>query len=619
MCGIAGIYSVNTAGQDKLARMTDRIAHRGPDGEGHWLSSDGKVALGHRRLSIIDLSDDGKQPMHFADRYVITFNGEIYNYLELREGLEKEGVIFKSKTDTEVLLALYALFGPACLQKLDGMFAFVIYDKQERKLFGARDRFGEKPFYYYFDKGNEFVFASEIKSLLAVGIDKAVNNTMLANFLVSNYYINNPQNLQHTFYKHILKLPAASYFTLDHRFELRIEEYWQVKPSAINESITFEEAREEFRHLLSQSVNYRLRSDVPVGSSLSGGLDSSSIVCLINQANKSQHIKQNTFSARFKDFNKDEGAFMQKVIDKTGASAYFTWPGEEGFIRDFDDLLYHQDEPFPSASIYAQYCVMKKAREENVTVLLDGQGADEILAGYEYYLQTYLNGLKQSGNAAYTSERELIINNNANFILQPGDVFQKPGLSLKTLVKNAVRPAYKLINPGKYSTAANKPVPLLTDEFTASLGKGWKYDFSYDQTNVKEHLWHSVKYHNLEDLLRFSDRNSMAHSREVRLPFLNTKLVEFMFTLPAEFLIQKGWTKYIMREALKDLLPPEITWRKDKIGYEPPQKKWLQNPRFVSKTAQQKDLLIKLGIINKHYALTEDNNWSVLMTQNLLA
>lgn len=617
MCGIAGSYSKSKISLESIVRMTDAMSHRGPDGDGLWLNDEQNLGFGHRRLSIIDLSDEGKQPMHFADRYVITFNGEIYNYLELRQELEKQGVRFKSKTDTEVLLALYAEYGADCLQKLDGMFAFVIYDKQSKTVFGARDRFGEKPFFYHYEAGKSFAFASEIKALMAFGVGKDVNDQMLANFLLSNYSINNPQTLSDTFYKKILKLPAASYFMLDAELNFTIKEYWKINPFESNRDILFGEAKEEFKYLLAQSVNYRLRSDVPIGSSLSGGLDSSSIVCLINEENKDQRIRQNTFSARFKDFNKDEGKFIRMVIDKTNASYHDTWPDEEGFITDFDDLLYYQDEPFPSASIYAQYCVMKKAKEANVTVLLDGQGADETLAGYEYYLQTYLNGLKKNQPGKYAEEHNFIVGNNANFVPALAEQVSAPGISLKSLVKNTIRPLYKAIHPKKYNSVAGRPVGLLTDTFRESLGHEWQYRYSFDTDHVKSHLWHSVKYNNLEDLLRFSDRNSMAHSREVRLPFLNTKLVEFLFTLPAEFLIQKGWTKYILRESLQDILPAEIAWRKDKIGYEPPQKKWLQNPVFVSKIQQRKEDLIKRGIINKDFGFTEDHDWSILMTQNL--
>lgn len=617
MCGIAGLYSKSKISQESIVRMTDAISHRGPDGDGLWLNDEQNLGFGHRRLSIIDLSDEGKQPMLFADRYVITFNGEIYNYLELRKELEEQGIRFRSKTDTEVLLALYAEHGVDCLHKLDGMFAFVIYDKQSKIVFGARDRFGEKPFFYHYEAGKSFAFASEIKALLAFGVERDVNDQMLANFLLSNYSINNPQTLSDTFYKKILKLPAASYFMLDAELNFTIKEYWKINPLESNRNILFGEAKEEFRYLLAQSVNYRLRSDVPIGSSLSGGLDSSSIVCLINEENADQRIRQNTFSARFKDFNKDEGRFIQQVIDKTNASSHFTWPDEEEFITDFNDLLYFQDEPFPSASIYAQYCVMKKAKEANVTVLLDGQGADETLAGYEYYLQTYLNGLKKNQPGKYAEEYDFIVGNNANFVPPLAEQVSAPGISLKSLVKNTIRPLYKVVNPKKYASVADRPLGLLTDTFRESLGHEWQYRYIFDTDHVKSHLWHSVKYNNLEDLLRFSDRNSMAHSREVRLPFLNTKLVEFLFTLPAEFLIQKGWTKYILRESLQDILPTEIAWRKDKIGYEPPQKKWLQNPVFVSKIQQRKEDLIKRGIINKDFGFTEDHDWSILMTQNL--
>ncbi len=622
MCGIAGIYSKFKIDKVQVVRMTDAIAHRGPDGAGLWMNDAGNLGLGHRRLSIIDLSDNATQPMHYQDRYVITFNGEIYNYLELKKELIADGFSFNSSSDTEVLIALYAKYKERCLEKLDGMFAFVIYDKQEKKLFGGRDRFGEKPFYYHLDDNKNFVFASELKALFAYGISKTVNREMLANFLLSNYAISNPQSLEQTFYEKIYKLPAASYFTIDDNFNLGIKNYWSIDINATNDKINFNEACEEFRFLFNTSVMNRMRSDVPIGSSLSGGLDSSSIVSTISHQHINHTINQNTFSARFANFEKDEGKYIQYILDQTKCHSHFTWPDGEGFERDFNDLLYFQDEPFPSASIYAQYCVMKKAKEQGVIVLLDGQGADEILAGYEYYLQTYLNQLSFSNSNQLQTEYNYISSQhqNYNFVLPTQSQLADPRISLKDLVKGSLRPIYKLVNPNKYKhlSTVDSKLSLLTADFLERLGTEWKYKYLYNHENVKNHLWYSVKQHNLEDLLRFSDRNAMAHSREVRLPFLNANLVEFIFTLPIEFLIQKGWTKYILRASMESILPSEIAWRKDKIGYEPPQKKWLETFNFQNRIEVNKQFLIKEGYINKAYHFSEDHNWSILMSEILL-
>ncbi|HWY12494.1 MAG TPA: asparagine synthase (glutamine-hydrolyzing) [Bacteroidia bacterium] len=622
MCGVAGILSKEKTNVQSLKKMTDAIAHRGPDGEGQWLNPSANIALGHRRLSIIDLSDNASQPMHSADgRYTMVFNGEIYNYIELKEQLLRSGHKFKTESDTEVLLKLYEIEKENCLQKLDGMFAFAIWDENEKTLFSARDRFGEKPFYYYYEPGKQFMFASEMKAIFALGVKKEINNEMLYNFIQSSFYITSPTDRSQTFYNTIKKLPPAHFLILNESLELSIKKYWSLDNIQIDTNISFEEAKEKYTELFYRSVQRRLRSDVPVGSSLSGGLDSSSIVCVINDLNKERKIKQNTFSARFANFHRDEGDFIQKVIDKTNVQPFFTWPDEEGFLDNFDKLLYHQEEPFPSASIYAQYCVMQKAKEENVTVLLDGQGADEILGGYEYYLDFYLSSIYLEQPSEYKKQLHEFRNlhKHMQFIdLTEAPPVLKPVIKEKTLtdkVKDVIRPAYKLVNPGKYKRIMEKvPVPGFFDkEFTANFNKNIGYDFVYHGTDLNGYLRHSVTTNNLEDLLRFCDRNSMAHSREVRLPFLSHELVEFIFSLPPEFKIHNGWTKYLMREAMKDILPEEITWRVDKIGYEPPQKKWLATKKVVDSTNDAFELLKSKHILDKNAIMEDHHKWPVLM------
>jgi asparagine synthase (glutamine-hydrolysing) len=626
MCGIAGILSADKCYKASLKQMTDAISHRGPDGEGQWLDENAMVALGHRRLSIIDLSDNAAQPMHSIDgRYTIVFNGEIYNYVELKEPLVKAGHKFKNESDTEVLLKLYELEGEKCLQKLDGMFAFAIWDNSEKTLFCARDRFGEKPFYYHYQASKKFLFASEMKAIFTQGVDKGINNEMLYNFIQSSFYITSPTDRSLTFYNSIKKLPPGHFLKLNKDLELKISQYWSLDKTEIDPSISFEQAKEKYVDLFYSSIKRRLRSDVPVGSSLSGGLDSSSIVCAINDLNKEKKIKQNTFSARFANFHRDEGNYIQKVIDKTNVEPFFTWPDEEGFLRDFDKLCYHQEEPFPSASIYAQYCVMQKAKEEGVTVLLDGQGADEILGGYEYYFDFYLRSLYLSDPSEY--KKQLHEFRNLHKHIQFPDLTEVPVAvkpiikerSLTDKVKDVIRPAYKMINPGKYKRIMERiPVPGFFDkEFTAQFHKNISYDFLYHGTDLNGYLKYSVTTNNLEDLLRFCDRNSMAHSREVRLPFLNHELVEFLFTLPDSYKLHNGWSKYIMRETMKTILPDEITWRVDKIGYEPPQKKWLAAQKVVDSTNDAIQLLKSKHIIDKNAIIEEHHKWPVLMSAYL--
>ncbi|HEX8399465.1 MAG TPA: asparagine synthase (glutamine-hydrolyzing) [Pyrinomonadaceae bacterium] len=622
MCGIAGIVSrKGQLEQAQLKRMTDAIAHRGPDGEGAWINFSGNAALGHRRLAIIDLSESGRQPMFYANgRFSITFNGEIYNYLELRDDLEKRGFKFKSTSDTEVLLALFAEKGEKCLAELDGMFAFAIWDEQEQSLFAARDRFGEKPFYYaIYD--NTFYFASEMKALWAAGVPRAVSNRMLYNYLTAgNMY--NPHDLSQTFYEGIFKLKAAHYFFISPQ-ELKIEQtcYWNLDYKTVKQNISDDEAAEEFRFLFNESVKRRLRSDVPVGSSLSGGLDSSLVVCTIDRLNAEKPVRQATFSARFPGFAKDEGKYMQAVIERTNAESHFVYPDDFGLVENLEKLFHHQEEPFGSASIYAQFCVMQLAKENNVTVLLDGQGADELLAGYHPYFEDYFRDLAVRDKKTWRQEQQA-------FYDTYGAKINGDGFNLKETVRRFLPAVLK-------DKARSVRHRLQKTNGSGFLDSGFQQefsDFSFSfpprPDNLPESLYRSTTGGSLEELLRYADRNSMAHSREVRLPFLYHRLAEFLFSLPSNFKIRNATTKYIMREAFKDILPAEIVNRTDKIGYEPPQKSWLANPRIVQMVDEAASLLSEASILNKDAqrfisrreaktSIFNSYNWKMLMAANL--
>lgn len=594
MCGIAGIFNSDRSqvSQQRLRQMTDKIAHRGPDGDGHWINASGKVGLGHRRLSIIDLSEAGSQPMHYFDRYTIVFNGEIYNYIELKEQLLKKGYTFCNHTDTEVLMALYHDQREACLQEVDGMFAFVIYDKEEKTLFCARDRFGEKPFYYAYEPGKQFVFASEMKALWAAGIPRTVNGRMLYNYLQFRM-VQNPLDSSETFYKGIRKLKAAHYLKISEATGLIAKEkkYWAIELSHKLE-VTPEAAAEKFSDLFSTSVKRRLRSDVPIGSSLSGGLDSSLVVMTIDQLKQGTSQVQKTFSARFPGYIKDEGRYMQMVIDRCKVEPFFTYPDDENMLQALDNVIYHQEEPFGSASICAQYMVFQLAKKNNVTVLLDGQGADEILAGYHVYFPTFFSELKKTDKRLYQQQwatyQALHSQNNIN------TRFKK---DVKYYLKQYATP---LVNKAKeiHRSYTQKTNPAFNNEFYQTYSRDY-----FQKTEVfdslNESLLASTSNLGLEELLRYADRNSMAHSLEVRLPFLNHEMVEFIFSLPATYKLKDGWTKWLMRYTFQNLLPEEIAWRKDKIGYEPPQKNWMKSPFIQDMIWEKRKLLVQHGILNE--------------------
>lgn len=570
MCGIAGIYGGHRKIRNSdLELMGSKLAHRGPDGEGTWIGESDNIGFLHRRLSILDLSENGKQPMHYADnRYTITFNGEIYNYIEIKETLVEKGYTFHSTSDTEVLMALYAEKGEKFIYDLDGMFAFAIWDNLEKKLFLARDRFGEKPLYYTFIDG-AFCFASEMKALFAIGASKQTSPDRVYQYLQSNVLIDE-HDIESTFYTSIKQLDAANYMIVKDSAIRTTRKYWSLDNIEVNNSLSLEDAAERCKELLTKSIRLRLRSDVPVGSSLSGGIDSSAIVLIANQLKEKDQI-QNTFSARFNNFKKDEGKFIDMVVGKApNISSHNVWPDSEKLIEEIGMLAYHQEEPFYSGSQYNQYCVMRLAKEYNTTVLLDGQGADEQLGGYLHYYHHHLTHLITSNLPEFFRERS----------------------------------SYQQIHKGLQPYRIPRRLPLWY--LKKVFGKG-KYRY---EDNVRSLLLKDTTTTGLKALLRYGDKNSMAFSREVRLPFLSHELSEFIFSLPVEFILRRGWTKFILRKAVEDIVPPEISWRKDKIGYEPPQENWLLKLKPIIDEYKSRTNYLDL---TDGRAVTEIVDWKWLM------
>ncbi|MCW3108966.1 MAG: asnB, partial [Segetibacter sp.] len=546
MCGIAGILSPNTTNvsRQRLQKMTDAIQHRGPEGDGFWINAEGTAGFGHRRLSIIDLSEAGSQPMHYLDRYTITYNGEIYNYIEIKEALVKKGYLFASHCDTEVVLAAYACYGKECLQYFDGMFAFAIWDNQEKCLFCARDRFGEKPFYYHYSyPRNQFVFASEMKALWAAGIHKKMDNEMLLNYLTLGW-VQNPVNKQQTFFEDILSLPPSHYlfYKIGDSNEpyLEVRSYWDIDKETEISDCSNDFVKGKFLDLFTTSVQRRLRSDVAIGSSISGGLDSSSIVAIIHQLLHNTG-KQKTFSAVFPGFEKDESKQIEEVVERFGLENFKVTPTADDFIDDFEKLLYHQEEPFQSSSIYAQYKVYELAKQKGVTVILDGQGADETMAGYTKYYQWYWQEII-AGRQWKEAKKEI------GFARQNG---QRINWSWKNYIA-AFMPqlAANQLNRISYKKQANHP-DITADFFAGNYDK--TKIFKPTVTRLNDILYFNTMQFGLEELLRYADRNSMAHSREVRLPFLNHELVQFIFSVPSAYKIYEGFTKQILRLSMNDL------------------------------------------------------------------
>jgi asparagine synthase (glutamine-hydrolysing) len=595
MCGIAGIllHTPNTNAPVHLKKMTDTIAHRGPDGEGFWSNEKNTVHLGHRRLSIIDLSGKAAQPMAFAKRYQVVYNGEIYNYVEIKSFLQNKGYQFFTQTDTEVIVAAYDYWKEKCLQQFDGMFAFAIWDEKEEKLFAARDRFGEKPFYYYEDEGN-LIFASEMKALWAIGVDKKVNNKMLLNYITLGH-LQNCVDKEQTFFDDIYSLPPSHYLTylpLSNQLS-KITRYWSLNKE-MKIDIAADDAIEKFTELFNLSVKRRLRSDVPLGCSLSGGLDSSSIALTIAELQKSNSRDTSkslkTFSAVFPGFESDESKFIQTVSENLHITNYQTQPSTFDLINDFEKLCYHQEEPFQSSGIFAQYKVFELAKQQNVKVLLDGQGADEILAGYPKYIHWFLQEVLSRNKLGATQiERKAFRKNNQHFRWDFKNVFA------------AFLPSHAALQLEKLEYRKTISHPDISEDFLSLLKhQEWVGIHKPIITKLNDILHFNITEMGLEELLRFADRNSMAHSREVRLPFLNHELLEFVFSLPSQLKMHDGWTKFLLRTAMNKKLPDEIVWRKEKVGFEPPQKSWMEDHAVQDYIHEAKKKLANAGILTKN-------------------
>ena len=553
MCGIAGIIKFDSTEVKRTAidGMLSKIKHRGPDDEAVFL--DGNTGFGFVRLSIIDLSPAGNQPMHSADgRYVMVFNGEIYNYIELREELEKEGLIFKTKTDSEVLLNAYIKWGEACLDKFNGMWAFAIYDRETRKIFAARDRFGIKPFYYYHTPG-EFVFCSEIPPLLPFmnGKPKPDYN-IIFNFLVFN---RTDQN-ENTFFESVKKLQHGHCLRIENN-TVKIERWYNLKEKVKKEK-GFKSAT-EFRACLEDSIKLRLRSDVPVGVCLSGGIDSASIVSVLAKTFQLKDLS--TFSAVYKKGEYgDETEFINEYKDLV-QNMYYISPSAETLEADLKDFVCTHAEPIPSTSPYAQYKVMQLAKGK-VVVTIDGQGADEHLAGYHYFFGFYFKDLFLHFKW-FTLIKEICCYLKIHKSLYGIKTFAYFLLPLKLKTRSRV-------NENKF----------LKDKFVQERsGSNSIAKTIYASESLEKALIDHFEY-KLEHLLKWEDRNSMRFSLEARVPFLDYRLVEKSLATVADQKIRGGTTKFILKEAMKDIVPEKIRARMDKVGFGTPQNNWFRKPEW---------------------------------------
>lgn len=609
MCGISVLLEPNAPVwlAETARRMTRLISHRGPDDEGlifmhprggievtatdqtaaatlaqelpycprqidASLGAQAFLALGHRRLSIIDCSPAGHQPMCDSHGSAwITFNGEIFNYSTLRAELERLGHRFNSHTDTEVIIAAYLQWGRQCLDRLNGMFAFAILDLRDQSLFIARDRFGVKPLYIWTSPSGGLVVASEIKQFtvhpawkpringqrvydfLQWGVTDHTNETLFSGVsqLRGGQYIN-------------LRLPAVRERVTPAALAAATVQWYS--PKAAPFTGTMDQAAVRFIELLSDSVNLRLRADVPVGSCLSGGLDSSSIVCLMSRLLRQQSGGNlRTFSAYSDTPRFDERRYVRDVVAATSADAHATIPVPETLVGTLPRITWHQDEPFGSTSILAQWAVFALARDKGVQVVLDGQGADEILAGYPPYFHRRLVGLLVHGEVVELLRECTELNRVAQYTW-PRHLKALATLLLPRGLCDTVRRAR-----GKHPLA----LPYLN---LAQMGAVPRHPFSplplHDSVGALSHS--QLTTSNLPMLLHWEDRNSMAHGVESRVPFLDYRLVEFCLGLPEEYKIAGGRTKLVLREAMCGVLPESVRRRTDKIGFATAEEVWVK-------------------------------------------
>lgn len=551
--------------------MMERIRHRGPNDNGTFLQDN--VGFGFQRLSILDLSVAGHQPMFSNDgSHVIIFNGEIFNYVELKAELKGQ-YEFKTGTDTEVILAAYQTWGEKCLNKLNGMFAFAIFNRLTGEVFIARDRFGVKPFYYYRNE-EVFIFASEIKAILPLLKEVRPNDAIIYDYL----RYNRTDHTENTFFENIFKLQHGSTIRIKDG-KIAFNRWYDLKEKVVHPPIS----AEEYRELLTDSLRLRLRSDVPIGVCLSGGIDSSAIASLLVKMFGITEL--NTFSAVYgKNEPTDESNFIDEFKPFI-KNMYYTTPNAETFYNDYEQFIDAHNEPVPDTSPYVQFKVMELAKQ-HVTVTIDGQGADEQLGGYHYFFGSYYVELLRKLRIPK------LVSENYHYV--------KDHKSLNSLKYFA------------YYLAPSSGQRLIDYKRTPSLNRGFVAEME-DASDLGQLLYKPSSLqqsflqhfdHKLEHLLRWEDLNSMHFSIEARVPFLDYRLVERTLSLPAEDVIRRGTTKYILREALKGILPDKIYQRKDKKGFSNPRDKWFRTPKFqdlIRSTIHSKEFA-DLGYFNPQMA-----------------
>lgn len=564
MCGIAGVMMMEASGHvsdECIVRMLSVMARRGPDGKGQWISNG--ISLGHVRLSIIDLTDAASQPMIDEEAgIVLTFNGEIYNYVELRVELTKLGHRFRTQSDTEVLMKAYLEWGLRCFSRFVGMWAIALFEIRTHRLILSRDRFGIKPLYYLL-KDKMLVFASTIEAICSANDGSPTLN----GHTVQAYLLNGEVDAgDETFFDGITRFQSGCYAVIEqgkHKASCRYERYWDAGNFLVEakQVLSFEETQAVFREKLEESVRIHTRSDVDVASCLSGGLDSSSIVSLLATIPEGASINK-VFTAVFPGKRFDEGYYSTAVANRYNLKQCRIYPTTQSFLADIDKVIQAQEEPFGSTGVYVQWKVFEEIKKHGIKVVLDGQGADEYLGGYFSFLFPYaLDCLVhlQPARAAWAMHSYFQGNSFLPYVSQnfPGLLQRLFGLR-RTMAQSSFS-AY------------------LSDEFRVDSFQPGAIEKEFMGFGLKKTLARYLTRYSLPSLLRYEDRNSMYFSIESRVPFLDHRLVEFALSMPTVYLINGRWTKRILRESIKDVVPAEVVNRRDKIGFGNPGDEWVES------------------------------------------
>jgi asparagine synthase (glutamine-hydrolysing) len=578
MCGIVAVLSRSPAIRQDFSAVLSEIRHRGPDDAGMALvdlactgtAPEARAWLGHRRLSILDLSARGHQPMESPDgRFVVIYNGEIYNFIELRDQCRAAGARFSTESDTEVLLSAWQLWGPQCVTRFKGMFAFVIIDRVAGTATAVRDQFGIKPLYYA-ESGSHVVFCSEVLPMLRTGL---IGSTLDAGIAYEYLRFGAPNSTERTLLAEVRSLPAAQSIVFDFRSGklARPQQYWSLRRTACN--LSFEEAAAECRARFIDNVRIHLRSDVPVGAALSGGIDSSSIVCVMRKLEPDLNLE--TFSYIASDSRHSEERWVDLVHQQVGGVCHKIRPAPADLAEDLELLVRRQGEPFASASVYAQFCVFRAARAAGVPVTLDGQGADELLGGYWPHVGTFAT--EQLHRRRFRDVLKVLTHAAPGI---RGVALVASMLVQNLLPQNARHAARKVVGRELFPS-------YLSRSWFESQGVHWQAlaeNLIGRYRTLGDHLIANVGGGSLPNLLRYADRDAMAFAIESRVPFLTADFAEFLVSLPSEYLISPaGERKRVFREAMKGILPEAIRTRSDKIGFFADDGLWLrQNERHFA-------------------------------------